>query len=608
MNSCSRLAVIFFFSLSALADLKDDLYGENEAAKSFVESFVMNCSVMTPQCVERQEAEFQEEQFNAIFLEALDRDMQIWPNNEIVMLRSALESRKDADADFADGFFGNAAEQYQEAATTIAKLLTEADAIVKESIELGEEYLYQENRPDWAADYFNEALIYDPTNKRIAKAVARINFLNSFEDGVIEIEELLAANEFDLAIELIDELLLGDQYNETLLGLKKQASQGETGVKIKKSLAEFKSELITSETEEQKNVLLSKINNSISVFGINEMTTELVGLRDEVEELLYEQRFDQLSNKFINSLEPLDALYDQANTLLSLYPRNKEVQNIADQIKEKRNIEMLEELKANAANLYANEKWNDALNAYSEVSLITKSKEDREMVNNLKNLTKRLSSMQTIMNEPTMRLGSKQGINSAEWLLNELKKFSSTDTPALNKSIVDFESMIGFYSDLVSENEKMQSNQVASKPSSQPTSPQANKQSSSNTQTNKKSIASNSSSNTSAKPSAQSSTLRVTKNASLDMSSFVSKIECKKRIRNKQMVANFEISVKSSGRASNVVLINEQDLNLSSRDEPAINVIKTALSKSRYKPAKSGNAFVDATIIKKINIVKNICM
>lgn len=159
MNSCFRLAVIFFFSLSALADLKDDLYGENEAAKSFVESFVMNCSVMTTQCVERQEAEFQEDQFNAIFLEALDRNMQIWPNNEIVMLRSALESRKDADADFADGFFGNAAEQYQEAAATIAKLLTEADAIVKESIELGEEYLYQENRPDWAADYFNEALI-----------------------------------------------------------------------------------------------------------------------------------------------------------------------------------------------------------------------------------------------------------------------------------------------------------------------------------------------------------------------------------------------------------------------------------------------------------------
>ena len=154
----------------------------------------------------------------------------------------------------------------------------------------------------------------------------------------------------------------------------------------------------------------------------------------------------------------------------------------------------------------------------------------------------------------------------------------------------------------------MQSNQVASKPSSQPTSPQANKQSSSNTQTNKKSIASNSSSNTSAKPSAQSSTLRVTKNASLDMNSFVSKIECKKRIRNKQMVANFEISVKSSEEPSNVVLINEQELNLSSRDEPAINVIKTALSKSRYKPAKSGNAFVDATIIKKINIVKNICM
>ena len=52
-----------FFSISALADLKDDLYGENEAHKTYFDSFVMNCSQRTPQCVERENASENEEGF-----------------------------------------------------------------------------------------------------------------------------------------------------------------------------------------------------------------------------------------------------------------------------------------------------------------------------------------------------------------------------------------------------------------------------------------------------------------------------------------------------------------------------------------------------------------
>ena len=50
-----------FYSISALADLKDDLYGENEAHKTYFDSFVMNCSQRTPQCVERENASESEE-------------------------------------------------------------------------------------------------------------------------------------------------------------------------------------------------------------------------------------------------------------------------------------------------------------------------------------------------------------------------------------------------------------------------------------------------------------------------------------------------------------------------------------------------------------------
>ena len=184
MKNRFSLLLAIFFTVSALADLKDDLYGENEAHKTYFDSFVMNCSQRTPQCVEREFASDKEESFNQIFINALDRDIQEWPNNELSKFRLALQTREDADSDFASGFFGNAAELYQDAFDQIAKLLDDADIIVAENITIGEEYLYDENRPDWAVDYFNEALIYDPTNPKIIKALGRIRFLHSFDDDV----------------------------------------------------------------------------------------------------------------------------------------------------------------------------------------------------------------------------------------------------------------------------------------------------------------------------------------------------------------------------------------------------------------------------------------
>ena len=100
-NRFSLALLSIFFTVSVLADLKDDLYGENEAHKTYFDSFVMNCSQRTPQCVERENASEKEESFNQIFINALDRDIQEWPNNELSKFRLALQTRENADSDLS---------------------------------------------------------------------------------------------------------------------------------------------------------------------------------------------------------------------------------------------------------------------------------------------------------------------------------------------------------------------------------------------------------------------------------------------------------------------------------------------------------------------------
>jgi hypothetical protein len=75
------------------------------------------------QCIERQLAINAEDNFNDIFIIALDRDMQVWPNGELEDINEALALRKDADFDFGDGYFGNAEKLYLDAIEVINKAL-----------------------------------------------------------------------------------------------------------------------------------------------------------------------------------------------------------------------------------------------------------------------------------------------------------------------------------------------------------------------------------------------------------------------------------------------------------------------------------------------------
>ena len=595
-NRFSLLSLTVFFTASALADLKDDLYGENEAHKTYFDSFVMNCSQRTPQCVEREFASEKEESFNQIFINALDRDIQDWPNNELSKFRLALQTREDADSDFASGFFGNAAELYQDAFEQIAKLLDDADIIVAENITIGEEYLYDENRPDWAVDYFNEALIYDPTNPKITKALGRIRFLQSFDEDVESIESMIDMRSFDEAEALINELLQGDPGNETLLALKKDASEGEMGIKINETLLGFQDELALSDTEIQKEELLSKIANSLSLYGYNEMTKGIQDLKAVIEKDLFTQRFNSLESDFINNSLPIEDLFEKSQKLLSQYPRQSEVINLSEQIKQKRSLELLDILKDQATTFVSEEKWEDASEAYSDIYLITNEDSDKELLDSTKIITKRLSSLDQITNEPTKSLNTQDKVDSARWLLKELKKYSNSNTPILSASIIDFELLIDTYQELITEdaNRKRNNNKVASNNSNSNNASQRAPSTTSTTQPTSSSSNKNPGSNN-------------TSVAKLDMSSFISNVACKERTRNKQMSTQFEITVLSSGRASNVKLLNSDDLKLSSRDKDAVDEVISALKRAKYVAAKSGNIAVTSTLVKKLNIPKNFC-
>tara|TARA_Y100000741_G_scaffold363626_3_gene352347 strand:- start:375 stop:2216 length:1842 start_codon:yes stop_codon:yes gene_type:complete len=610
-NRFSLALLSIFFTVSVLADLKDDLYGENEAHKTYFDSFVMNCSQRTPQCVERENASEKEESFNQIFINALDRDIQEWPNNELSKFRLALQTRENADSDFASGFFGNAAELYQDAFEQIAKLLDDADIIVAENIEIGEEYLYDEERPDWAVDYFNEALIYDPTNPKITKALSRIRFLQSFEDDVKDIENMINTRSFSEAELLIDELLQGDPGNKTLLALRKNATEGEMGIKINDMLLDFQDEQSVSDTELQKEELLSKIDNSLSLYGYNEMTGGIQELKATIEEDLFNERFDSLENNFINNSLPVEDLFDKSQKLLNQYPRKQNVINLSEQIKQKRNTEILDILQDQAVTLTLGEKWEDASKAYSEIYLITNEDSDKELRDSTRTITKRLSSLKQITDEPTKSLNTQDKVDSAKWLLKELKKFSNSDAPILNASIIDFEQLIDTYQGLITEdaNRKKNSSQRIASTNNQRSS-STNNQRSSSTRSSSTNSQRSSSIASSTKPSSSASTSNAgspTSSGKLDMASFVANVLCTKRTRNKQMSTRFEITVLSSGKASNVKLLNGDELNLNSRDREAIDVVRTALRGSKYMAAKSGNIAVSSTIVKKLNIPKNFC-
>lgn len=147
-------------------------------------------------------------------------------------------------------------------------------------------------------------------------------------------------------------------------------------------------------------------------------------------------------------------------------PPKKEA--LASKISEKRNSGILELLYAESSNLRLKEEWNDALTKHQEIYNITKSTDDNNVVSSLKLVIKRLESIKTYTSEPTSYLNTLEKIDEAKWLLKETQKFSSSDTNKLNQTIIDFQSLIATYEELVLEDNKNKKDKVRATNKSQP--------------------------------------------------------------------------------------------------------------------------------------------
>jgi len=570
-------------SLIASADRSEDLLAENQKSKSYIKSFYMDCSNTSPLCIERIEALRGETRFNDIFEEALSRNMHTWPNNEILRAEEAIELRKIADNSFKEQFFGNASDTYKEATEIIFEVLEEADLAVKELLELGEEYLFKDGQPDWAAPYYNDALPYDPENRRIIDGLARIKFLRSFEDDIKNIENLILIADYQKALVLINETMRGDPGNKTLQGLRVQATEELKAVEINFLLYELNSENYDLSLDEKKEKL-TKIQNAISLYGAKLLGEDIQSAKRELEDLIYTERVQELKEAYVYSPDELEMIYQSAKDLSRDYPNKIEALDFLRLLKESRNKLKLADLKASAILLTSSELWTEAINVLQEIYIVEKSEEIKRQISDIENIISLLSQINEIQ-EKLFLTDSQDFINDSKSLLKELKTYSSESTPKLNNNLIEF-------SDLINEKQKL-----------------ATKESKGN-KTNEVAIASvndlaRSKNNQPTKLDYASASFQ---KASLIKSSFAEAIDCRRATRNKKFTSYFRITVLSSGKAKEVTISDEDQFkSLSNASRDVLKVVKRALSRSKYNPAQQEGVAVESIFKQKLVIGKNFC-
>ena len=446
------LIAIFNTGLSK-AEILDELFEENQILKKDINALTMDCQEMTVQCRERDSALSSETIFNQNFEEALDRNIDEWPNNELDEVKGALSQRKIADKSFRDGFFGRSSKQYDDATKVIREVLDEADKKLEEYLKVGERYLYQMDRPEWAKAYINDALKYGPDNERVIRAIDTINFRENYDRDFTKAQEFNATGEYAKAINLLENLVNGspEEKREEI-----QTLLSESRVLLQKQGVDRNTRLLQKEYDdgEDRMLILDKIDNALQIYGEDETTIALVNLRDKLVEETYSDAFTVLKDSYINQTKSLEALQSDAEKLLRLNPDKKELRDMYQQINEKRSQELFSELFKDAQKSITQEDWESARKQLNEASNYSKDGTEQSLLKTVNEISLFIDDMNDIMSNSTRRLDTRAKLNQIKKDIDTIKiSKESFNTPNLDIEIQKLQDKVGQYETLIAEDE-----------------------------------------------------------------------------------------------------------------------------------------------------------
>ena len=596
------ILIAIFNSGVSNSEILDELFEENQLLKKEINLLTMDCQEMTVQCRERESALESESIFNKNYEESLERNIDEWPNNELDEVKKALSLRKLADKSFKDGFFGRSAKQYDEASMLIRAVLDEANKKLEENLKVGERYLYEKNKPEWAKAYINDALKYDPDNERVRRAIDTINFRENYDRDFSKAKELNATGNYAKAISLLENLISGSPDDkraeiQTLLDdskvLLKKQDVDRTARSFQKSY----------DDGEDRMAILEKIDNALEIYGENESTLALVKLRDKLIDETYNEAFATLKDAYINQSESWDKLLKDAELLLRLNPDESELRDIYQQINLKRSEESFVELYKEAQKSVMKEDWQSAKDQLTEATNYSSDGSEQELLIIVNAISVFIEDMNDIMSNSTKRLNTKTKITQIKNNIENIRlaKEESLQTPNLDIEIQKLEKKIATYESLIAEDESSKASSSQRKSTNNRSS---NTQKSSSAEQNTQRSSSSQNSSTSATTSAATSS-KSTK-PKLDMKSFQANLVCKKRTRNKKMTVVFSIVVSASGKAISVTPVNGDEFTRSA-EETVLGILEGALNKAKYTPGTKNGINISSTFERKLTAPERFC-
>ena len=590
---------------NSYADENKELFEINQKQKKIISSLELDCSQWTPQCDERLSALKISEEFDIIFNIVLERNIELWPGDEISIVKTSLNIRKQADKLFISQFYGQSSDKYTEASDSLEEMLETTTKNVETWVALGEKYLYKNKKPDWAISYYNQAAPYAPKDERIKSGLARIKFLRDYENDMKTIDSLTLSNQFEEALLLLTELLAGDPGNSEMIEKINQAR-----ISIRKEKIKTLSESYQQAYEDGERVeLLKKINNTVLMYEdeVEDMLS-LIALKEKILSELRQSQYDNLETNFLDGKMPIIDLFNKAKELEKQYPNDEQIEVLFKKIKISFEIANYQQKYKEARNNLESENWKMALDIFSElvdccISLegIDNSSLSKEF-NQVKQINDIYNSLNRILDNSIEELNTTSKIQSAKTIILRANNIDLIKNSSLFKSTIDgVNQKIITYEPLVKEAEKKKSNKQKSNTEVRATKP-ANSSPRERTIINSKSTTKL---NNQPKKS-PSSNIGLIK-AKLDLNSYNNAVVCKKRTRNKKMILRFEINLSPTGKAISVNLVNKDEVKPSSRDNEAIKIAQNALKKSKYLPATKNGINVSSVLFKRLAIPKSYC-